>query len=223
MTFIKEQLSPSLTKEETDYYFLKYKEGDMTAREKLILHNLRLVSHLIKRINISHEEKQELFSFGVEGLIKAVDTFDIEKGYCFSTYSVKVIRNYINLYFNTKKQILETISLEEQLSQENEKILLKDRIIDEENNIVENYEKNALKERVKELAIELNENERYCLLSYYGAYGYKKLSQTQIAYNLNISQAYVSKIIIKALNKLRKELIEEELIIPKKLKKLITN
>lgn len=85
---------PLSTKEESDYLRL-CKEGDKEARDKLIEHNLRLVAHIVKKYNMVDKETDDLISIGTIGLIKAIDTFDDEKGIRLATYASRCIDNGI--------------------------------------------------------------------------------------------------------------------------------
>ena len=75
--------------------FKRMKEGDMVARDKIIEHNLRLVSHIIKKYYASYENTDELLSIGSLGLIKAVDSFKNDFGTKFATYGARCIQNAI--------------------------------------------------------------------------------------------------------------------------------
>lgn len=85
---------PLSTKEETEY-LRRCKEGDKDARDKLIEHNLRLVAHIVKKYNMVDKETDDLISIGTIGLIKAIDTFDDEKGIRLATYASRCIDNAI--------------------------------------------------------------------------------------------------------------------------------
>ena len=85
---------PLSTKEEADY-LQRCKEGDKEARDKLIEHNLRLVAHIVKKYNMVDKETDDLISIGTIGLIKAIDTFDDEKGIRLATYASRCIDNAI--------------------------------------------------------------------------------------------------------------------------------
>lgn len=70
-------------------------QGNQAARQKLIEHNLRLVAHIIKKYYASQNDQEDLISIGTIGLIKAVDTFDPEKGIRLSSYASRCIENAI--------------------------------------------------------------------------------------------------------------------------------
>ena len=86
---------PPLSQKEEEELFLKCKNNDSSARAKIIEHNLRLVSHIIKKYYASYGDSDELLSVGSLGLIKAVDSFKSEKGTRFATYGAKCIQNAI--------------------------------------------------------------------------------------------------------------------------------
>lgn len=86
---------PPLSKEEENDCFLRMQEGDERARDKIIEHNLRLVSHIIRKYYASYENPDELLSIGSLGLIKAVDSFKPGFGTRFATYGAKCVQNAI--------------------------------------------------------------------------------------------------------------------------------
>ena len=86
---------PPLSKSEEEELFSKMKKGDKGARAKIIEHNLRLVSHVIRKYYSSYGDEEELLSIGSIGLIKAVDTFKSDKGTRFATYGAKCVQNAI--------------------------------------------------------------------------------------------------------------------------------
>ena len=84
--------------------FEKKKHGDLAARDKIIEHNLRLVSHIIKKYYFSYEHPEELLSIGSLGLIKAVDSFKCDFGTRFATYGAKCVQNEILMFFRSRKK-----------------------------------------------------------------------------------------------------------------------
>lgn len=84
-----------LTAREEREYLERYKQGDMAAWEVLINRNMRLVAHIIKKYQGTDYETEDLLSVGSIGLIKAVNTFDSEKGSRLGTYAAKCVENAI--------------------------------------------------------------------------------------------------------------------------------
>ena len=81
----------------------KIKEGDEEARNTLIVHNLRLVAHIIKKYYSNVKDQDDLISIGTIGLIKAVSTFDCDKGTRFATYTSRCIENAILSQQNNRR------------------------------------------------------------------------------------------------------------------------
>ncbi len=86
---------PPLSPEEEKAFFLRAEGGDEEAREKLILHNLRLVSHIVRKYYSGAKNAEDLISIGTIGLVKAVDSFNVHNGAKFATYGAKCIQNAI--------------------------------------------------------------------------------------------------------------------------------
>ena len=101
----------ALTDEESEKLFkmLKTNKKD-EAREKLITHNLRLIAHIVKKYDNCGVLKDDLISVGTIGLIKAIDTFDIEKSNKISSYLSRCIENEILMYIRSNKKIMSTLS-----------------------------------------------------------------------------------------------------------------
>ncbi len=86
---------PPLSESEEKEYFLRAENGDTEARRELILHNLRLVSHIVRKYYASNKNQEDLISIGTIGLIKAIDTFKVSAGARFATYASRCIQNAI--------------------------------------------------------------------------------------------------------------------------------
>ncbi|QQY80574.1 RNA polymerase sporulation-specific sigma factor [Keratinibaculum paraultunense] len=84
-----------LTKEEEEYYLKLYSQGDEKARNILVERNLRLVAHIVKKYYNTGYDIDDLISIGTIGLIKAISTFDMEKGTRLATYAARCIENAI--------------------------------------------------------------------------------------------------------------------------------
>ena len=102
-----------LTPSEEKYYIQKYTEGDLEAKHILIERNLRLVAHVIKKYQNLEEEPEDLISIGTIGLIKAVVTFNPDKGNRLAAYASRCIDNEILMHLRSKKKASKEISLYE--------------------------------------------------------------------------------------------------------------
>lgn len=201
-------LSP-LTKAEEEDCIKRLNNNDKSAREQLILHNMRLVAHVTKKYSVNEDESEELISIGTVGLIKAVSSFKADYGSRFATYAIRCIENEILMYYRSKKKTKSDVSLFEPIGTDKEgnQIQLMDVIenddIDVFNNILKNESIDKLNKYIKEV---LSEREYYILVQRYGLLGHEEMTQRQIAKILGISRSYVSRIEKRALDKLKKVL-----------------
>lgn len=180
-------------------------EGDMSARDKLIEHNLRLVAHVVKKYYSANVDSEELISIGTVGLIKAVSTFNNSKSTRFATYAAKCIDNEVLMYFRSAKKSARDVYLDEpvDVDKDGNSMSLMD-IIAEDDNIVDRID-TMIKSRQLYGFINdcLDDREKQIIRHRYGLYGLKPLTQREVADKLNISRSYVSRIEKKALEKLR--------------------
>ena len=96
---------PSLSAQETDELLRRVKEGDQSARERLVEGNLRLVLSVIQRFSNRGENADDLFQVGCVGLLKAIDNFDVNLNLRFSTYGVPMILGEIRRYLRDNSSI----------------------------------------------------------------------------------------------------------------------
>ena len=216
MTIIKSFEKP-LTPEEEVKYLTKFKEEkDEYAKEVLIERNMRLVAHIAKKYNNSSEEQDDLISIGTIGLIKAIETFNIEKGTRLATYASKCIENEIPMSIRTNKKNKVQVSLQDPIGMDKEgnEISLIDVLGTDIDYILDQVElKVQISKLYEQLDKILTNREKEIVLLRYGltTCGYK--TQREIAEKLEISRSYVSRIEKRALKKLRKELKSEKSLI----------
>ncbi len=196
---------PPLSKEQEEQLFELMSKGDVYARGKIIEHNLRLVSHLIKKYYSTYENPDELLSIGSYGLIKAVDSFKSGFGTRFATYGAKCIQNEILMFFRSQKRISQEVSINDtiDIDKDGNPLTYLD-IIGVDDSIAENVEMQIYIERIRLLVDSaLEEREKQIIILRYGLKGYKPLTQREVAKHLKISRSYVSRIEKKALSKLK--------------------
>ena len=99
---------PPLSAKRERECLLAMKNGDVNAKNELIEHNLRLVAHIIKKYYSSSVQQDDLISIGTIGLIKAINTFDPDKGTRLATYAARCIENEILMQFRAQKKRLRT-------------------------------------------------------------------------------------------------------------------
>lgn len=151
--FIAEKLPPVLSDEELIDCFDKMKNGDMNAREKIIVNNIRLVIYMAKKFSNTPYDMRELVSIGMVGLIKSVDEFDPSKGIKFCTFSSSCITNEILMFIRQSKKYINDKSLDESfnIDYEGKKINYLDFLSDDNVDIILQYEEAELSTIIKKL------------------------------------------------------------------------
>jgi RNA polymerase sporulation-specific sigma factor len=196
-----------LSEKQEREYLIKAKAGDIKARNKLVEHNLRLVAHIIKKYYQVNTEQDDLVSIGTIGLIKAINTFDINKKIRLSSYASRCIENEILMHFRNQKKISQNVSLEETIDTDKDgnALTLMD-LLSVEDNFIDNLDKKLNLQKIRKYIDEtLNEREKQIIILRYGINGKKPLPQREVSKLMNISRSYVSRIEKKALEKLRKK------------------
>ena len=200
---------PPLSAEQERKFFSLAKDGDESAREKLILHNLRLVSHIVRKYYSSAPDSEDLVSIGVIGLIKAVDTYKLESGIRFATYAARCIQNEILMHFRAQKKHTSEVSINETIDVDREgNPLTYMDIISTTEDLGEDLDRKTQVEKVIRLVKNLlDEREREIITMRYGLFGLSKgFTQKEIAEQLGISRSYVSRIEKGALEKIKSAL-----------------
>ncbi|NLC68687.1 MAG: RNA polymerase sporulation sigma factor SigK [Clostridiaceae bacterium] len=201
-----------LTYEEEMKYLSEYKSGNEDARNILIERNLRLVAHIVKKYGSYGYDTEDLISIGTIGLIKAISTFNNEKGARLATYAARCIENEILMQIRSNKKIQNEVYLQDPIGvdKEGNEIALMD-VIENSNELV--FDKVELKMQVKKLynlmKSVLKGREKTVLELRYGLLNGVGKTQKEIAKTLGISRSYVSRIEKKAINKLNNELKAE--------------
>ena len=195
-----------LSETEEKEYFEQMQQGSLEAKERLVLHNMRLVTHVIKRYGTAGEDMEDLSSIGTVGLLKAVDSFKPGYGSRFATYGIRCIENEILMYFRSKKKNKYDISLYEPIGTDKEgnQIHLVDVVENPQKDMTESVEDKTLFHLISQKMEEVLEpRELLVLRMRYGLDGNDSVSQREIAGVLGISRSYVSRIEKHALEKLR--------------------
>lgn len=202
---MKTFLSP-LTPSEEKYYIQKYTEGDLQAKHILIERNLRLVAHVAKKYQNLDDDPEDLISIGTIGLIKAVVTFDSDKGNRLAAYASRCIENEILMHLRARKKSAKEVSLYEPIGTDREgnEIQLYDIIESNEPDISDRVQlKEDILNLYKKVEDKLSHREKLILKMRYGLYNGEKYTQREIAVQLGISRSYVSRIEKSAIEKLR--------------------
>lgn len=190
-----EPFQKPLTLYEEKAYLEAYKRGDEKAKDILIERNLRLVAHVVKKYQGLHEEQDDLLSIGTIGLIKAVTTFDQEKGSRLASYAARCIHNELLMYLRARKKTSREVSLYEPIGTDKEgnEIHLLDIIENDGEDTAETYTKKEDCQRLyRYLETDLSAKEKEVLMLRYGLFGEEPDTQRSIAAKLGISRSYVS-------------------------------
>lgn len=188
--------------------------GDITSRNKLIEHNLRLVAHIVKKFDNDSNLNDDLISIGTIGLIKGVDTFSPDKGVRITTYCARCIENEILMYFRKNNKYNSDISINDTVGfdKDGNEIMIQDIIKTDNNNFLEDIDlKDNIKLLYKYLDV-LTPREREIIINRYGLNKNSELTQKRISNKLGISRSYVSRIEKRALTKLLREFIKNKKI-----------
>lgn len=190
-------------------YLRQYQNGDMHARDILIERNLRLVAHIVKKYMNSGKETDEMISVGIVGLVKAVSTYNFEKGSRLATYAARCIDNELLMLMRGDRKLSREVSLYDPIGTDKEgnEITLLSILEHEDEDIIDQLDKKqSLRKLSKILSKVLTPREYFVVIRRYGLYGHHETTQRELAEQLNISRSYVSRIEKKALEKLRLQL-----------------
>jgi len=194
-----------LSPEDERKNFTLFKMGDPIAKENLIRHNLRLVAHIVRKYNNS-AETDDLISVGTIGLIKAINTFEYEKGTQFSTFAAKCIENEMLMLLRSNKKLKNNISLSEPvgIDKEGNELTLMNLLFVNEEGVFKQVENNILREKFTALIKKALTEREFTIVCYrYGLCGKSVLTQREIAKALKISRSYISRIEKKSLDKIK--------------------
>ena len=200
--------SKPMTAKEEQECLKRFHQGSMKAREELIEHNMRLVAHIARKYTgtVTNWEADDLISVGAIGLIKGIDTYDMEKKVKLSTYLARCIENEILMLLRVDKKTKQDVSLQEPIGEDKEgnTISWDDVLVYEEESIAERVDKASDKKAlIQAIESELTPREKMVIQKRFGLDGKKEETQRQVARSMGISRSYVSRIEKRALEKLQ--------------------
>lgn len=198
---------PPLSAEREAELLEKSRNGDDGARNELIEHNLRLVAHIVKKYYNTGADQDDMISIGTIGLIKAVSTFNTDKGIHLATYASRCIENEILMFFRNQKKTAQDVFISDLIDTDKDgNTLTLIDVIADKSDIADEIDTKIKVEKLRViLPVCLTERERLIIEMRYGLCGREELTQREIAKKLNISRSYVSRIEKSALEKLRKQ------------------
>ena len=200
-----DKLPEPLTREEELKYVEKAQTGDTYARSKLIEHNLRLVVFLSKKYENTGVDLEDLVSIGTIGLIKGVNTYQLDKNIKLATYASRCIDNEILMYLRKNKKRRTEISFEDSLSYDGEgnELHLEDVLGTDADIVTKGLEEETEKKLLYQEIGKLKGRDKEIMILRYGLFGQKEMTQKEVASLLNISQSYISRIEKKVIKHLK--------------------
>ena len=200
-----------LAREEEKVYLQKMQEGDPLARRTLIERNLRLVAHMIKKFEQTGEDQEDLISIGTIGLIKAINTFDYQKGTRLATYAARCIENEILMHLRAIKKTKNEVYLQDPIGTDKEgnEITLMDILGTEVDTVLDKVELELMQSRLYQIIKKLKKREQKVLVLRYGLAKGERRTQKEVARDLGISRSYVSRIEKKVIQKIAEEFREK--------------
>ena len=203
-----ETLPPPLPKEIEKDIMERIIQGDESAREPLITHNLRLVVYIAKKFESSSASVEDLISIGTIGLIKAVNTFRPEKNIKLATYASRCIENEILMFLRKSSQLRNEVSIDEPLNVDwdGNELLLSDVLGSDVDVINADIEQEIEYNLVLTAVEHLSQREKQIMELRFGLNGKGSHTQKEVADLLGISQSYISRLEKKIIKKLKTDL-----------------
>ena len=201
-----------LTSEEEKIYLEKMKNNDDEARNILIERNLRLVAHVVKKYSNTKVNQDDLISIGSIGLIKGINSFNVDKGSKLSTYVSRCIDNEILMHLRSTKKLNAEVYLNEPIGKDKDDnvVTLQEVLENDDRNIEDEVDlKMKIKKLYKKIGEVLKDREKTIIELRFGLGGHKPKTQHEIADMMGISRSYVSRIETKAIGKLSNEFKED--------------
>ena len=200
-----DKLPEPLSKEMEEYYLIISTDGDITARDKLIEHNLRLVVFLAKKYENTKVDLEDLVSIGTIGLIKGIKTYSMDKNIKLATYASRCIDNEILMYLRKNKKIKTEVSFDESLSfdMDGNELHLEDILGTDPDIVTRGLEENLNKRIVIDEINKLPPRDREIIVLRYGLLNGQEMTQKDVAELLGISQSYISRIEKKVIRRIK--------------------
>lgn len=196
--------------EETQMLYL-LENGEESAKQSLIEHNLRLVVFIARRFENTGVNLEDLISIGTIGLIKAISTYRRDKNIKLATYASRCIENEILMHIRKIANQKAEVSLDEPINMDYDgnELLLSDILGTEEDTVMRPLEDDVDLVLLRQAVRELPPREREIVLMRYGLEGRKELTQKEVAQKMGISQSYISRLEKRIMLRLRKEILRQ--------------
>ena len=185
-----------------------------TARSELIEHNLRLVVYIARKFDNTSVGVEDLISIGTIGLIKAINTFDVDKNIKLATYASRCIENEILMYLRRNNKTKLEVSIDEPLNVDwdGNELLLSDILGTDDDIIYRGLEDETERQLLKSAIDRLSPREKTIVELRYGLKNAEdeEMTQKEVADRLGISQSYISRLEKKIMKRLKKEIVRFE-------------
>ena len=205
-------LPPPLDVIEEEKLLRKLMDNDENAKRIFVERNLRLVVYIVKKFENTGIEFEDLISIGTIGLMKAINTFKLDKNIKLATYASRCIENEILMQLRRNSKIKNEISIDEPLNKDGDgnELLLSD-VLGTDGDITSKRLEDEVDMKLLKIAIsKLNEKEKYIMNLRFGIDGrQKEKTQKEVADLLGISQSYISRLEKRIMNKMKKEIISK--------------
>ena len=200
-----ETLPPPLSSEEESLLLHSDTEA---ARDKLIIHNLRLVVYIARKFDTSGINLEDLISIGTIGLIKAVNTFSNDRNIKLATYASRCIENEILMFLRKSSTYKNEISIDEPLNidWDGNELLLSDILGSDGDEVGRGIELEDERVQLNCFVGSLPVREKQIMEMRFGMNGYQEYTQKEVADALGISQSYISRLEKRIINKLKKQI-----------------
>ena len=201
-------LPPPLSKDEESDLLEKYAKGDMSARSILIERNLRLVVYIAKKFESAGMNVEDLISIGTIGLIKAINTFKLDKNIKLATYASRCIENEILMYLRRTSKQKNEVSFDEPLNVDwdGNELLLSDILGTDSDIVYQRLEDEVNKKLLYGAMKKLGPREKELMEMRFGIKSGKEMTQKEVADRLGISQSYISRLEKRIITRLQNEI-----------------
>ena len=204
-------LPPPLKGQDEQEALNRLEQGDETAKQLLIEHNLRLVVYIARRFENTGINLEDMISIGTIGLIKAIGTYKGDKKIKLATYASRCIENEILMHIRKISNQKTEVSLDEPINMDYDgnELLLSDVLGTDEDLIFKSLEDDVDLYLLRQALSQLPEREKEIVEMRFGLSGRKELTQKEVACQMGISQSYISRLEKRIMMRLRKEMIRQ--------------
>lgn len=200
-----------LSQEEEKKYLTQWQNGDISSRNVLVEHNLRLVAHIIKKYYTQTNDIEDLISIGTIGLIKGINTYKPDKGIRLATYASRCIENEILMHLRKISNQRSEVSFDEPLNTDwdGNELLLSDVLGTDDDEVSRPLEDDADRQMLLNAVNSLGDREKSIITLRFGLGGGSEYTQKEVADMLGISQSYISRLEKRIIHRLRREIIRQ--------------